>query len=162
MNTTVQQSFLSSLINFHNHCFYFFRISIGYKRKNTFLKRPPIIPFWSASIPASRQPHDYFSLLNLCAVVILCTYSSHVFTNFLYFYTLEPVCCKKQQKSSWPVTGLRNRGHLKDQNDSKLIVYESKWFPWSSRINFIPFRIFRGPLFHKPVTGQEPFFLTYF
>ena len=27
--------------------------------------------------------------------------------------------------------------------------YESKWFPWSSRINFIPFRIFRGPLFHK-------------
>ena len=55
--------------------FIFFRISIGYKRKNTFLKRPPIIPFWSASIPASRQPHDYFSLLNLCAVVILCTYS---------------------------------------------------------------------------------------
>ena len=32
---------------------------------------------------------------------------------------------------------------------------ESKWFPWSSRINFIPFRILRGPLFHKPVTGQE-------
>ena len=34
----------------------------------------------------------------------------------------------------------------------------SKWFPWSSRNNFIPFRIFRGPLFHKPVTGQELFF----
>jgi hypothetical protein len=30
--------------------------------------------------------------------------------------------------------------------------------PWSSRINFVPFRIFRGPLFHKPVTGQELFF----
>jgi len=39
-----------------------------------------------------------------------------------------------------------------------LFEYESKWFPWSSRINFIPFRIFRGPLFHKPVTGQELFF----
>ena len=40
---------------------------------------------------------------------------------------LEPVCCKKQQKNcSWPVTGLRNRTTLKDLNDSKLIVYESK------------------------------------
>ena len=83
----------------HLILFIFFRISIGYKRKNTFLKRPPIIPFWSASIPASKQPRDYFSLLNLCVVVILCTYSSHVFTNFLYFYRLEPVCCKKQQKN---------------------------------------------------------------
>ena len=25
-------------------------------------------------------------------------------------------------------------------------------------INFIPYRIFRDPLFHKPVTGQELFF----
>ena len=31
--------------------------------------------------------------------------------------------------------------------------------PWSPRINFIPFRIFRYPLFHKPVTGQDIFFL---
>ena len=62
---------------------------------------------------------------------------------------------KEQQKSSWPVAGLQNRGPLKDLNDFRLIVCESKWFPWSSRINFIPFRIFRGPLFHKPVTGQE-------
>ena len=70
---------------------------------------------------------------------------------------LEPVCCKKQQKkSSWPVTGLQNRGPLKDLNDSKLIVQGQ--CPWSSRINFIPFRIFRGPLFHKPVTGQGIFF----
>ena len=69
-------------------------------------------------------------------------------------FLLEPVCCKKQQKkSSWPVTGLHNSGLLKDLNDSKLIVYESKWFPWSYRINFIPFRIFRGPLFHKSVTA---------
>mgnify|MGYP006975437472 CR=1 FL=1 len=64
-----------------------------------------------------------------------------------------------EKKSSWPVTGLRNRGPLKDLKDSKLIVYESKWFPWSSRINLIPFKIFRGPLFHKLVTGQELFLL---
>ena len=38
-----------------------------------------------------------------------------------------------------------------------MIVYESKWSPRSSRINFVPFR---GPLFllHKPGTGQELFF----
>ena len=39
-----------------------------------------------------------------------------------------------------------------------LYIYESKSFIWSSRINFIPFRIFRGPLFHKPVTSQELYF----
>ena len=37
------------------------------------------------------------------------------FTNNSSLY-LEPVCCKKQQKS------LRNTGALKDLNDSKLIV----------------------------------------
>ena len=69
--------------------------------------------------------------------------------------TLELVCCKKQtaKNSLRRVTGLRNRGTMKDLNDSKLIVYETKWFPWSSRINFIPFRIFRGPLFCKLVTS---------
>ena len=62
-----------------------------------------------------------------------------------------------KKKSFLPVTGLRNRWPLKDFNDSKLIVYKSKWFPWSSRINSTPFRIFRGPLFYKPETGQELF-----
>ena len=39
----------------------------------------------------------------------------------------------------------------------------SMWFPWSSRINFIPFRVFRGPLFPKPITGQDLFFaVSYF
>ena len=42
-------------------------------------------------------------------------------------------------KKAGPFTGLRKP--LKDLNDSKLIWYESKWFLWSSRINFIPFRI---------------------
>ena len=37
-------------------------------------------------------------------------------------------------------------------------ISADKTFAVSSRINFIPFRIFRGPLFHKPVTGQELIF----
>ena len=61
---------------------------------------------------------------------------------------LEVVCCKRQQKKF--LTSLRSRRHLKDLNDSKLFVYESKWFTWSSRINLIPFKIFRCSLFHKP------------
>ena len=74
-------------------------------------------------------------------------------------YVLELVCCKKQQKKcSWPVTGLQNRRPLKDLNDSKMVAYESKRFPWPSRINFMPFRIFRGPLFYKQVTGSGTFF----
>ena len=42
----------------------------------------------------------------------------------------KPVVWILRSKSSWPVTGLRSKGSLKDLNDSKLIVYES-------RINFI-------------------------
>ena len=34
-------------------------------------------------------------------------------------------------------------------------------FPWSSRISLVPFRTFRGPLFPKPVTGQELFFCRF-
>ena len=42
---------------------------------------------------------------------------------------LEPVCCKKQQKKvpDQLVTGWRNRGPLKNLNDSKLIVYELQY-----------------------------------
>ena len=46
---------------------------------------------------------------------------------------------------------------LKDLKDSKLILNESKLFRWSSRISLVPFRTFRGPLFLKPITGQELF-----
>ena len=35
---------------------------------------------------------------------------------------LEPVCCKKHQKCSWPVTALWNRGPLKIMNGIKLIL----------------------------------------
>ena len=69
--------------------------------------------------------------------------------------SLELVCCKKWQKII--PDQLLVCGHLKDLNDSKLIINESKLFPWSSRINLVPFRTFRGPLFPKPETGQELF-----
>ena len=46
---------------------------------------------------------------------------------------------------------------MTDLKGSKLILNESKLFPWSSRISLVPFRTFRGPLFPKPVTGQELF-----
>ena len=55
---------------------------------------------------------------------------------------------------------MRSRGPLKDLKDSKLILNESKLFPWSSRISLVPFRTFRRPLFPKPVTGQELFFVV--
>jgi hypothetical protein len=42
--------------------------------------------------------------------------------------------------------------------DSKLILNESKLFPWSSSISLVPFRTIRGPLIPKPVTGQKLFF----
>ena len=47
---------------------------------------------------------------------------------------------------------------VKDLKDSKLILNDSKLFPYSSMISLVPFRTFRGPLFPKPVTGQELFF----
>ena len=37
---------------------------------------------------------------------------------------LEPVCCKKQQKSPNQEIGLGNRGYLKVLNDTKLILNE--------------------------------------
>ena len=65
------------------------------------------------------------------------------------------------KNSSWPVTGLRSRGPLKDMKDSKLILIESKLFPWSSSISLVPFRTFRVPLFPKTETGQELFFCRF-
>jgi hypothetical protein len=74
-------------------------------------------------------------------------------------YMLEPVCCKKQQKkSSWPVTGLWNRGPLKILNGIKLILDDQGNHLDSYTISLESFRSFRGPLFCKPVTGQKLFF----
>ena len=41
-----------------------------------------------------------------------------------FFYPLEPLCCKKRQKSPCQETGLGNRGRLKDLNDTKLVLDE--------------------------------------
>ena len=82
------------------------------------------------------------------------TYNRKLLIRFdLSSHSIELVCCQKQQKkfltSYW-------FAELKDLNDSKLFVCESSIV--SSRINFIPFISFRGTIFYKPVTGQEPFF----
>ena len=63
-------------------------------------------------------------------------------------HKLELVWCKKRQKI------------VPDQllKDSKLILNESKLFPWSSMISLLPSRTFRGSLFPEPITSQELFF----
>ena len=80
------------------------------------------------------------------------TSGPHIMRIHLVRNSTRATLLRNSKKCFWPVTGLRNRGPLKDLNDSKWIAYESKWFPWSSWINFIPFRIFRGPLFRKLAT----------
>ena len=55
----------------------------------------------------------------------------HRWQNEICKYTRVGFAVRNRKKSSLPVTGLQNRGRLKDLNDSKLIVYESKWFPYS-------------------------------
>ena len=64
-------------------------------------------------------------------------------------YVLEPVCCKKQQKSPNQETGLGNRGHLKVLNDIKLILNEHESPPHNFRINLVSFKASRGPLFSQ-------------
>ena len=71
---------------------------------------------------------------------------------------LEPVCCKKwpkivpDQLIVWRVGDLWRTWLIQNCIQKSL-----KLFPWSSRISLVPFRTFRGPLFPKPVTGQELF-----
>ena len=59
-----------------------------------------------------------------------------IFESYLYIYLvivgqtskhrpiIEPVCCKKRQKSPNQETGFDNRGHLKLLNDTKLVLNE--------------------------------------
>ena len=68
------------------------------------------------------------------------------------------MCCKGRQKSSWPVTGLRNRESLEVLNDIKLILNDLGGHSCSFRTNLVSFRTFRYPLFLIPVTGHELFF----
>ena len=50
---------------------------------------------------------------------------SHIAIWTLGTYLLEPVCCKKQQKSPNRETGLGNRGSL-EANDTKLILNDKR------------------------------------
>ena len=74
--------------------------------------------------------------------------------------TLEAVCCKKQKKSSWPVTGFLNRGPLKILNVIKLILDDQGNHLDSFTTSLESFKSFRGPLFRKPVSGQGLFLLA--
>ena len=60
--------------------------------------------------------------------------------------------------SSLPVTGLGNKGPLMALNGTKLIFDDHGNKVDSFRISLESFRSFKGPLLHKPVTGQELFF----
>ena len=62
------------------------------------------------------------------------------------------------KKSSWPVTSFWNRGPLKILNGIKLILDDQGNHLDPYTISLESFRSFRGPLFHKPVPGQELFF----
>ena len=59
---------------------------------------------------------------------------------------------------SWPLTCLGNKSPLKVLNGTKLILDDHGNNLDSFRISLESFRSFRGPLLHKPVTGQELFF----
>ena len=65
---------------------------------------------------------------------------------------LEPVCCKKRQKSPNQETGLGNRGPLEILNDTKLILNGEGGHSCSFQTNLVSFRTFRRPLFPKPVS----------
>ena len=67
---------------------------------------------------------------------------------------------KMAQNSSWPVTGLGNKGPQKVLNGAKLILDDHGNNLDSFRISLESFRSFRGPLLLKPVTGQELFFVV--
>ena len=75
-----------------------------------------------------------------------------------------PVCFKKQhfKKQQKKIPGQLLVCKIGDLWRTSMIpnwLYMSPIFPWSSRINLVPFRIFRSSLFYKPVTGQELFLL---
>ena len=79
-------------------------------------------------------------------------YQNFIFFGMLMKARLEPVCFKKWQK----IVGLV-WGPLKVLNGTKLILDHGNNLNLF-RISLESFRSFRGPLVHKPVTGQELFF----
>ena len=61
------------------------------------------------------------------------------------------------KKSTWPVTGLGNRGPLKILNDTKLDPNEHEWLSWLFRNSSVSLRTFRNFWFPKPIIGQVLF-----
>ena len=65
---------------------------------------------------------------------------------------------RSSKKKFLTVTGLHNRGPLKIQNGTKIILDDQENHLDSYTISLESFKSFRGPLLRKPVTGQELFF----
>ena len=81
----------------------------------------------------------------------------------IIYLELEPVCSyrfavRNSKKKFLTSTGLWNRGPLKILNGIELILDDQGNHLDSYTISLKSFRSFRGPLFRKPVTGQELFF----
>ena len=62
------------------------------------------------------------------------------------------------KKSSCPIPGLGSMAPLQILNSIKLILDDQGNHLDSYTISLESFRSFKGPLFRKPVTGQELFF----
>ena len=60
----------------------------------------------------------YDSFLGLYRLNLFCSVGS----NLVFGNKIEPVCCKKRQKSPNEETGLGNRGPLEALNHTKLIL----------------------------------------
>ena len=73
--------------------------------------------FWEKSM--LEKPQDGREVI--CHATAWDFYDAKVTT-----YILEPVCCKKRQKSPNQETGLGKRGHLKVLKDTKLVLTEHK------------------------------------
>ena len=109
----------------------------------------------------SQKPSSLCSLATFDDLTMRCTYfvrARITYEGLFEGWALELDCCKIQQKSSWPATGLWNRGPLKILNGIRLILDDQGNHLDSYTISLESFRSFRGPLFHKPVTVQELFF----
>ena len=88
-----------------------------------------ICPIFFDPVHTTKHCKVASRIISLWKVSLQILQKSNLVTNHMR-PSLEPVCCKKQQKkSSWQVSGLRNREPLKDLNDSKLTVYESSYYP---------------------------------
>jgi hypothetical protein len=80
------------------------------------------------------------------------------FAHFFEVVTLKGLFCTRAGLL-YQVTGLWNRGPLKVLNGFLLVLDDQGD---SFRISLESIRSYRGPLFHKPVTGLTLFFATWY